>query len=719
MKIGFGKMINSLPELKCLKQKKMKKTAKYILPILLLGIFAFTMFHSGKKEKVLMEILTKSMETGHFDPGKIDKVMSEKVFNIYLENMDYSKRYLLKTDVEKLEKFKFKLDEEIKQAKFEFFDLSVSIIDQRIKETESIYKEILEKPFDFEKNEMFETDPEKMDFAKSEKERIERWRLLLKYQTLVKLSDLMKFQENAIKDKDTTYKIIDFKDLEIQAREKLKADYKEQYRRIYQLTESDRLDAYLNAYLGSYDPHTEYMEPKDKERFDYEFSGQLEGIGALLQEQYGYTKVASIVPGSPSWKQGELKAGDIILKVAQGNAEPVSIVDMRIDDAVRLIRGKKGTEVRLSVKKPDGTIVIITLIRDIVVLEEKYTKSTIIKVDGTSKRYGYIYLPDFYANFEDRNGRRCATDVGIEIEKLKKEEVDGIIIDLRNNGGGSLSDVVEMTGLFIKDGPIVQVKSRGGMPTLLKDNDSRIQYDGELLLMVNTLSASASEIMAAAMQDYERAVIVGAPSTFGKGTVQRFIDLDDFVNGSYSDVKPLGSLKITTQKFYRINGGATQLKGVIPDIILPDLYGAVEIGEKELDNPMRWDEISPVPYKKWALPVTNLAEMKINSEARISKNTTFNLVKENSARMLKMKDQSKYSLNLKTYRQEMEKTIAESKKYEKMFDAETKIKTSDIAEDLLRIEKDSTKLASLRAWQSNLKKDAYLEEALYIIQEMK
>ncbi len=696
-----------------------RKIIVYVLPVLVLGIFAFTLLSSGKKEKILLEVVSKSLESGHFEAYNVDRNMSDRIYKLYLESLDYSKRYLLKEDVDNLEKYRFKLDEEIKGAKFDFFDLSVKIINQRLKETESIYKEILDKPFDFEKNEMFETDPKKMDFPKNDKERTERWRQLLKYQTMVKLSDLLTIQENAIKDKDTTYKVLDFKELESKAREALKTDYSELYRRLYQVDEKDRLDAYLNSYIGSYDPHSEYMQPKEKETFDINFSGQLEGIGAQLQEQNGYIKVASIVPGSPSWKQGDLKAGDIILKVAQGNAEPLSLVDMRIDDAVQYIRGKKGTEVRLTVKKPDASISVISIIRDIVVLEETYAKSAIVKVNGSSKRYGYIYLPTFYADFNDRNGRRCATDVAFEVEKLKKEDIDGIILDLRNNGGGSLSDVVEMAGLFIKDGPIVQVKSRGGAPYIWKDTDTRIQYDGDLVLMVNTLSASASEILAAAMQDYSRAVVVGAPTTFGKGTVQRIIDLDDFVGDSYSDVKPLGALRLTTQKFYRINGGATQLKGVVPDIILPDVYGAIDIGEKELDNVIPWDEISSVAYKKWSLPATNMLELKGNSEARIAKSSTFQMVKENSERLMKQKGLTKYSLNLKVYRQEQAKLKDEGKKYEKMLEAQTKLETFSLTDDLKKMESDSIKLASAKVWQSDLKKDAYLEEAVFIMQEIK
>jgi len=712
-----------------------RKFLKFFFPVVLLAIFAFTFYNSGKREKVLLQALSQSLSAGHFESHILDKQMSERVYNLFLERLDYSKRFLLKEDVKKLEKFRHLLGEEIKQTKYDFFDLSVQIIEQRIKETESVYQEVLEKRFDFDKNELFETDPEKLDFPKNSKERYARWMELLKYQTMLKLDRLLNIQETAIKDKDTTYKVLDFSELESKARENVKNDYKEMYRRLDKLTEKDRLSAYLNAFTGSYDPHSEYMPPRDKENFDIRMSGKLEGIGATLTEQKGYVKVSRIVPGSPSWKQGELKAEDLILKVAQGDSTPVSVVDMRLDDAVQLIRGKKGTEVRLTVKKPDNSIVIIPIIRDIVVIDETYAKSAILQLEGSSKRYGYINLPSFYVDFNNRNGRRCAKDVDIEIEKLKKEDIDGIILDLRYNGGGSLPDVVEMAGFFIKNGPIVQVKSRIGEPYILKDRDARIQYDGDLVVMVNTLSASASEILAAAMQDYGRAVIVGAPTTYGKGTVQRIIDLDQVVSNSYSDVKPLGALRLTTQKFYRINGGATQLKGVVPDVILPDVFGARDIGERELTNVMSWDEIAPAGYQKWPLSISNMDEIRLNSKSRVSDNEVFNKVKENSEHLKKQKDKSKYTLNLKTYRAEQKKLSEEAKKFNKMLEANTIINAFTPREDLKELTsggttklnttspkgdlKDSTKLVARKAWLKGLKKDAYLEEAVFIIQDIK
>ncbi len=695
-----------------------KKILTVFFPVVLLGIFAFTLYNSGKREKILLQALSQTLAAGHFENYALDKEMSEKVYDLYIERLDYSKRYLLKEDLKKLEKFRFILGEEIKQANYDFFDLSVEMIEGRIKETESIYKQVLKNPFDFKKNEEFETDAEKLDFAKNEKERYERWRKLLKYQTMLKLDRLLTIQETAIKDKDTTYKVLNFSELEEKARGDVENDYNDLYHRLYKLNENDRLATYLNAFTGSYDPHSEYMPPRDKENFDIRMSGQLEGIGATLTEQKGYVKVARIVPGSPSWKQGELKSNDLILKVAQGDSTPVSIVDMRLDDAVQLIRGKKGTEVRLTVKKPDNSIVVIPIIRDIVVIEETYAKSAILQVDGSSKRYGYINLPSFYVDFNNRNGRRCSEDVEIEIEKLKAEDVDGIILDLRLNGGGSLTDVVDMAGFFIKNGPIVQVKSRIGDPYILKDRDSRIQYDGDLVVMVNTLSASASEILAAAMQDYGRAIIVGAPSTYGKGTVQRIIDLDQVVSDSYSDVKPLGALRITIQKFYRVNGGATQLKGVVPDIILPDIYGSMDIGERELTNVMPWDEIPPADYQKWPLPIENMTDLKANSSKRVADNEVFNKVKENSLRLKKHGDITTYSLNLEMYREKQEKLNKEAEKFNKMLEADTKLKAFSLQEDLREFGSDTTKIKTAENWRKDLQKDAYLEEAVFVMQDI-
>ena len=697
-----------------------RKIIKYVLPISLIVFFAFTIYHSGRKEKVLLEVLTQSLEQGHYEGYRVDDMVSGRMYAKYIERLDYGKRYFLKSDIEAFEKYKYQLDDEINKVSFEFFDKTVDLVEKRQAEVEGFYVELLAKPFNFNKKENFETDPDNLKFPKNEKERKERWRKLLKYQTLVKLNNLMTIQENAIADKDTAFKPESFEVMEQKARKNVQKDYKESFRRLEQLTEKDRLSAYLNALVESYDPHSEFMPPKEKKNFDIRMSGQLEGIGASLQEQNdGYIKVARIIPGSPSWKQGDLKAGDLILKIAQGDGEPLNIVGMPLSDAVQFIRGKKGTEARLTVKKPDGSIVVISIIRDLVILEETFAKSAILKQEGSKFKTGYIYLPSFYVDFNNRNGRHCSSDVAIELEKLKKENVDGIILDLRNNGGGSLQDVVDMGGLFIKDGPIVQVKGRYGKPYILKDRDPRIQYDGKLIIMVNTLSASASEILAAAMQDYKRAIIVGSPITFGKGTVQKIIGLDQMVNSSYDDVKPLGALRLTIQKFYRINGGATQLKGVSSDIQLPDLYGGIEIGERELDDVIPWDEIDPAKYDTWLNPVKDIAELKANSAKRVSKISDFTLVNENSQRMKEQRGKSVVSLNLEKYRAKQKELKKEGKKYDNIFKNKTSVSAFSLPEDLERFKGDSLKIAGAKDWTKALGKDAYLEETVNIMEEMK
>jgi len=696
------------------------KYIKFLLPVIAIVFVAFTIFQAGRKEKVLLEVLSRSLAVGHFEAYKVNDDLSKRVYEKYIEKLDYGKRYFLKEDIEKLEKYKFKIDDEINNKTFELFNLSVDLIEQRIGETEKIYSKILEKPINFNKKETYETDYEKLEYSKNKKDRYEKWRKSLKYQVLLRLDRLLTIQENAIEDKDTAYKILSFAKLEEKARTKIRDDYKELFRRLNKQTEKDRFSAYLNSITESYDPHTQYMPPKEKKNFDIRMSGKLEGIGAQLQEiTGGYTKVSRIIPGSASWKQGELKAGDIILKVAQADAEPISIVDMRLDDAVTYIRGKKGTEVRLTVKKHDGTIKVIPIIRDIVILEETYAKSAILKTKNSTKKVGYIYLPSFYVDFNDNNGRHCSKDIEKEVEKLKNENVNGIIIDLRNNGGGSLQDVVDMAGLFIKKGPIVQVKSRYGKPYILKDKDSKIQYNGKLIIMVNTLSASASEILAAALQDYNRALIVGTPTTYGKGTVQRIISLDQMLSSGFDDVKPLGSLRLTTQKFYRINGGATQLKGVVPDVILPDIYDYVDIGERELDDVIPWDEILPANYEQWQKEKYVTNSIIDNSKKRIKNNKTFNLVVENSKRLKKQTDETIVDLNLKKYRTKNKNKKEESKKFENMFKENTKLKISSLGVDLDKIKGDSTKIASSKEWIKALNKDVYIEEVVNIFNDMK
>jgi len=672
----------------------------------------------SKKEKILIEVLAGSLQSGHYAKQDINDEFSKKIFTQYLNHLDYNKRFLYLSDVNELKKYETKMDDQILAQSYQFFDLASNIVAQRIKSSENYIREILAKPFDFNVDETVEFDPKKMDWVKDSLELKDRWRKSLKYQTMTKLADLLQIQEDAIQRKDTAFKVRTFQAIEADARKRILDNYNDWIRRMNQLDRNDRLSDYYNSITAAYDPHSEFMLPKEKQVFDIAMSGKLEGIGAQLQENNGYIKVASIVPGSASWKQGDLKVGDVILKVGQAANEPVSIVDMRIDDAVQLIRGKKGTEVRLTVKKIDGSINIITIIRDEVVLEETFAKSAIVTDKKNSTKVGYIYLPKFYVNFENRDGRHCSSDVLKEIERLKKDNINGLILDLRENGGGSLQDVVDMVGLFVKSGPVVQVKSRDGSPYILSDNDSRIQYDGPLVVMVNSTSASASEILAAAIQDYNRGIIVGSVNTFGKGTVQRVYDFDELVSPMYNDVKPLGSIKMTIQKFYRITGGTTQLKGVLSDISLPDAYKYLKIGEKEEDNAMAWDEIKSVNFEKWK-PNYDTKQILKQSEKRIKENADFKTIEENAKRLKQQSDETLFSLNITKYR-ELEKAKKEQvKSFLEIGKAETGLSFFNNSFDKSEMANDSLRIKKSNVWHADLKKDIYLNEAVNVMMDMK
>jgi carboxyl-terminal processing protease len=711
----------------------MSKSKKllFLFPIAAIALVSYTYIHSpvqapaspaSEKEEAIDQILMQSLKQVHYSPIEVNDDFSEKVFKVYMERLDYSKKFLIQPDVDELKKYNHTIDDDINAGQFNFFNKSVEIIDKRVEEAKAYYTEILDKPFDFNQHDSIQLDPEKLNFSKDEKDLKEAWYKQLKYQTLVQITEMTENQEKAkqrndtAKVKDANFKIKSKEELEVDARKKVLKSNNDYFKRLKEINRNDRISSYFNAITALYDPHTEYFAPKDKAQFDIAMSGQLEGIGAQLEQKEGFIKVFYIVPGSASYRQGQLKVGDIILKVAQGAADPVDITDMRMDEAVQLIRGKKGTEVRLTVKKPDASVVVISIIRDIVVIEDTYAQSVILK---GKRNIGYIKLPEFYADFTGRGGPSCAKDVRKELQKLKDENVDGVILDLRYNGGGSLPDVVDMAGLFIDKGPVVQVKSKAGAPTVLEDKDPGVFYDGPLTVMVNSNSASASEIMAAAIQDYHRGVIVGtSPSTFGKGTVQRFYDLDEYLPPQYANIKPLGSVKITMQKFYRINGGATQLKGVIPDIVLPDPYYLLDQGEKEQDYPMTWDEIASAKYTP-VKPSYSLNKLKTNSEARLKSNPGFAILNDAAKRFKKQKDNTMVSLNFDVYMKEQKEYKAEVKKMESLDKEIPGLEVATLKADAAAVAGDTLKLAKQKIFYKSIKKDIYLNETIAIMDDMK
>lgn len=693
------------------------KIAFFAVVLSVLGLFAFrTVNQEQAKDEVIMKLIVQGINSSHYAPFEIDDAFSKNVFNLYIDRLDYSKRYFTQGDIEGLRSYESKIDDQIKEGNYGFFDKSDEIYATRLAMVKGFYKEILTQPFDFSVDESIELDADEMAWAKDEKELKERWRKLLKYNVLSRLYTELDLQEKSESNPaGATNKSM--AELEQDARAKVMKTYDDWAKRMDKVDEEDRRSMFLNVITNIFDPHTGYFPPADKENFDIQMSGQLEGIGATLQEKDGYIQVAAIVPGSACYRQGELQEDDIILKVAQGKEEPVDIVDMRVDDAVKFIRGPKGTEVRLTVKKSDGSTKIISIIRDIVVLEETYAKSALIKTSNTSKGVGYIKLPKFYADFSNKNGRTCAKDVRIEVEKLMAQGMDGLVIDLRNNGGGSLMDVVEMSGLFVDNGPMVQVRNRYGSPQVLEDNDPKTLYGGPLVILVNSSSASASEIMAAAIQDYKRGIIVGTP-TFGKGTVQRFFDLDNLLRGE-NELKPLGAIKLTTQKFYRINGDATQLKGVTPDVVLPDAYTYVDRGEKEQEHVMPWDEIEPCQYTPWKLTASDYARIRKESRERTSKDPLFQVVEENAQRLKAQRDEKLQTLNLEAYRAEQKKLKEESDNYKDAFKPIKGVSVVNLPSDLVTINADTVRVKMNKEWVEGLQKDIYLNEACAIIKDLR
>ncbi|MBK9284877.1 MAG: carboxy terminal-processing peptidase [Sphingobacteriaceae bacterium] len=695
---------------------KFLKKIKYksFLVLLTLSISSFTVLrYALDKNDIIFSVLLDALETHHYSSISIDDAFSEKVYDLYMKSLDREKKFLLKSDVDNLNKFKKEIDDQINNQRQDFFKLSVELIEKRIKEKEKWAEEILSAPMDLNVDEEYETDYKKLEFSATEADLKNEWRKMLKYQIIARMDDMLEKQEKAIEKKDTAYKVRTIDSIEVDARRKTKKWSQDYFKFYSKISSKDRFAQYANALTGVYDPHTEYFAPREKKKFDQMMSGQFEGIGARLQSKDGALRVSEIIVGSPSFKQGELKAGDDIIKVAQGAGEPVDVTTMDMDDAIELIKGKKGTEVRLTVRKSDNSIKVIPIVRDVVAIEETFAKSAILE---NKNKYGYIYLPSFYTDFTRNGARHCARDVKDEIEKLKANNIKGLILDLRDNGGGSLSEVIDMAGLFFSLGPVVQAKSKNNMVTIYPDRNPDITWEGPLAIMINHGSASASEILAAAIQDYKRGVIIGTPS-FGKGTVQSFWDLDNALFSQFDTIKPAGQVKITHQKFYRINGGTTQLKGVEPDVHLPDPYSLIDVGERQLDNPMPWDEINKAVYSEFN--TLNYPLLVKNSASRIKKSSQFALLEQQSKEIKLKKDDSKYSLNINKFRQEQKQYRAQAKKYE---DLRKEIKGFNAT--LTQVDKDkwavdTTRLGRENRWAINLSKDIYVHESTNVLNDIK
>ncbi len=657
------------------------------------------------------------LEQGHYSPKTIDDNFSKLVLKKFIEDMDAEKNIFLQSDLDGFKKFETRIDDEIHGAELvSFFTISEVYI-SRLKEAANLYKDILAKPFDFTKDEEVMLDREKLNSPKTEADRKEIWRKRLKFLTLDRYNMALEARE---KNRDSAnFKYKADSTLEREARDAVRKQIDRFFAtKITRENNDENFSTFINAITGTMDPHTDYFAPVDKRSFDESMKGSFYGIGAQLKEDDGKIKIASLISGGPAWKGGELKPEDEIIKVGQGNEEPIDVTGYSVTDAVKIIRGpSKGSIVKLTIRKMDGTIKVLAIARDEIKLDDTFAKSAIINGDH---KVGYIWLPEFYVDFADPNGAKCSEDVAKEIEKLKAENVEGIIMDLRGNGGGSLPEVVKMVGLFIEDGPVCVVKGRDEeKPYQWKDKDKSVLYSGPLTVMVDEFSASASEIFAAAIQDYKRGIVIGSSSTYGKGTVQRNIPLNpESENPLFSNrnVEDLGSVKLTLQKFYRINGGATQLKGVTPDVIIPDRYENLKFREKDNPSALPWDEIAKAEYKPWTSTISNDVAVKY-SMAEVAKNPTFNKIKESIDWLEKYSDKA-YSLNLNKYREEQKQFKAKVKELDDLYKLNKDLSVKNIEADMAAINAAKEKIDKNTAWLKKISGDIYIDETVKVMNNM-
>ncbi len=664
------------------------------------------------KDKFLMEIISYVLERGHYDPKTIDDRFSENVFNDFIDAVDGQHRFFLQADIRSFERYKHEIDDQFKQTSLEFFDKVYPVIKQRMAQVEGFYETLLDRPFNFGVAESIHLDYENMPYVNSNTALQERWRKRFKLDILERFTSL-KEEETNKKEKDESYTMLSDTELELKARETTLENMEVFFENYNELERKDWFEVYLNAIVSQFDPHTLYFAPNDKDRFDMSISGKFEGIGARLEKRNGEVKIVEVISGGPVWRDELLEVGDIILEVAQENEMGVAISGMRLEDAIKLIKGPKGTTVFLKIKRVDGTIEEVPVVRDVVELEETFARSSLIELDN--KKYGLIELPKFYVSFNDYGERNAASDVRKELEQLKAKGVSGIILDLRNNGGGSLKTVVDMTGFFIEQGPVVQVKSTGGRKEVLQDTDRSIVWDGPLVVMVNEFSASASEIIAAALQDYKRAIVLGSKQTYGKGTVQNMVDLNSIVsNSTYGD---LGAIKITTDKFYRINGRSTQLEGVQSDIVFPDRYAYVDMGEKDQNNPLPWDRITPANYTPWK-PQQNYETAIINSQNRLKNNPLIQLIDEQAKWVKQQQDKADFSLSYDDFKKERLENKSFSEKFKELnsFESDYQFQWLPDANQNTAVSEDFKE--KRERWQKSLKKDFYIYEAVNILSDL-
>jgi carboxyl-terminal processing protease len=697
--------------------------------VLLLAVFvaiascSFTTkkFDNPEKDKLLIDLITYVLEKGHYSPKDINDAFSKNIYRNFIAGVDPLKRYFLMSDIEEFKRYETSIDDQIKIKDVTFFNLVYSRLSQRIAEIEKMYPTILEQSFDYKMDEELNVDYDKIAYAKDKKALKNRWRKQLKFSTISNYYDLIEengtvLNEVSKKEQDEDdQKPKTISEIELEARENTKNSMSEYFDFVNDLESKDYFAIFLNVIVEEFDPHTNYFAPSDRDRFELQMSGKLEGIGARLQKKNDYIKIVEVISGGPAWRGEHVEVGDMIMKVKQEKEkEAVSVVGMRLDDAVKLIKGPKGTKVILTIKRVDGSIEEEIITRDVVEIEETYAKSTLIKKED--KNYGLIDLRQFYFDMQNYKERNAASDVKKEILRLKDEGMQGLIIDLRGNGGGSLRTAVDMAGLFIKEGPIVQVASSGSKKEVLEDQDDEIVWDGPLVILVNELSASASEILAAAMQDYKRAIVIGSKQSYGKGTVQNLLDLNQWLRNN--DMGDMGSLKLTTQKFYRVNGGSTQLEGVKSDVVMADRYSYINIGEKDYDNPLPYDKIEPADYEVWNGYLDYEKIIKKSME-RMAKSEQLRLIDENAQWIKSRRDITTVNLNYESYKNELESRIDDTKKFDAIDNYDNKLRYESLPFEIELMKQDTTLVEKRKRWHKSLGNDIYIEEGVNILHDLK
>ena len=677
----------------------MKLRISIIITLITIAIFGFKLnnerLSDPEKEKVLLEIVKYVVERGHYSSIQIDDDLSLKIYDDFINKLDPQKRFFTLSDIKELDRFKYKIDDQIKAYDLDFFEEIHDRYRSRIADAKIFVEKAFENNFDFNDTEYIDLNIDSIPFSSDKNQLYERWRKQIKYSILDIISQ--KYSSDSIDDNEIIMNAIST----------VKKSTNDFFNYANEIERDDWFSVFLNSFVGQFDPHTFYFKPDDKEKFDVSISGSFDGIGARLSKADGNVKIVDVIIGGPVWKDKLLDVGDIILAVGQADEEPISIFGMKLDDSIKLIKGPAGTIVTLRIKKLDGQIKDVKIKRDEVELEETFAKSTLISKN--SKNYGYISLPKFYADFDNYKNRNSANDVKNEIIKLKNNGIKGLILDLRNNGGGSLQTVVEMTGLFIEKGPIVQVKSIGNRKKILYDRDAQVYWNGPLVLLINEMSASASEIISAALQDYNRAIIIGSEKSFGKGTVQNIVDLNRFISNSDYD---MGAIKVTTDIFYRINGESVQLEGVESDIVIPDSYMYVFDGERDEKNPIKWDKIGPATYTKWQSYDDKFKYVTDQMNRKLNQNNIINDIYERANWIKSQQNINNIPLNVVEYKKYQKDQKLKASQFDKISKYENQLSFELLKTEKTFIQENKELLEERIKWHKNLSKDIFIDQAV-------